>query len=173
MIERGLDGSSGSCQTFQLYCNPSLCRQISTIYDFAYPSGGSEGDAEKLSQARHEMKKHLSTFIDERQYIVRSPTLNERSFGLTPAEFRTPGADTKSILLQDEHGWTKATLIGLEMDLLIHDVLTYNVANLAFDNAGISIFITYIMHLIRRHVRLFLGTRNLAKTSFIHSRFFG
>ena len=165
--------------------------QISKIYNYARPNhgqyffqsnndqtGGNEAD--KIPLARLELKLFLQSFMDQQpppsrdglRYIVREPWLAERLLSVTPADFRT-NAEPKCILHPDNNGFLSATFLGIELDLFIHDVLTYNAANMAFNNAGISIFLTYLVHLLRTHLRSWFGKKNLSDKSFIDAKFLG
>lgn len=95
--------------------------------------------------------------------------------GLTPADFRTD--DPKCILEPDGTKWNSdyrflsATFLGIEMDLLLHDILTYNAIDLVFNNSAISLFAAYLMHLARTFLTAHLAKNNICNTSLIDKRF--
>ena len=188
-IERGL-GSSG-CQTFNLFVSTVFRRQISKIYNFVRPSQGycfplsnaddqsGGNEAKNMSLARLQLTFFLQSFIDQQptptnglRYSVREPWLTERLLNVTPADFRS-NDESKCILCPDDKSWLSATFLGIELDLFIHDVLTYNAATMAFDNACISVFLTYLMHLLRVVARREFGKKNLSNKSLIDPRFLG
>lgn len=183
---RGLVGATGGCQIFTFYASPVFRRQISKIYSYARPGQEhrfyqSNNDAEKNHLARAEVTVFLQSFINRQpspsrdglSYVVRESWLAERLLSVTPAEFRTK-SEPKCIMYQDDNGFLSTTFLdlGIEIDLLIHDILTYNAASMAFNNVGVSIFLTYLMHLLRTNLRSWFGKRNLSDKSLIDPRFF-
>lgn len=181
-VSRGFSEATGDCQAFSLFASPVFRAQLSKIYGYALPnrSQTDSKDASKASVARAEMTQFLQGFVDQQpslvstdglSYIVREPLATERLLSVTPAEFRN--AAPNCILLPDNDGFLGATFLGIELDLLLHDILTYNSAQMAFGNAGISIFLCYAMHLLRTSLRSWWGSRNLAAKSFIDSKFLG
>ncbi|KAL3827608.1 hypothetical protein ACHAXA_002105 [Cyclostephanos tholiformis] len=179
---RGLVGATGECQIFTFFASPAFRRQISKIYSYARPSHRHfyqlKYDTEKTSLARAETTVFLQSFINRQlgeglSYVVRESWFAERHLSVTPAEFRTK-TEPKCIMYPDDHGFLSLTFldIGIEVNLVIHDILTYNAASMAFNNVGISIFLTYIMHLLRTALRSWLGKQNLSDKSLIDSRFF-
>ncbi|KAL7535263.1 hypothetical protein ACHAXR_010500 [Thalassiosira sp. AJA248-18] len=192
MIERGLDGATCGCQTFDFFASPLFRHQISKIYSYAMPGqhrhssqrpNNDQREGNEISLARAELTLFLQSFIDKQpipsrdglRYIVREPWLAERLLSVTPAEFRG-NADSCSLstfLQSTQEGFLTATLLGIEVDLFLHDVLTYNAANLAFGHAGISIFCTYIMHQCRTFLRSWYGKKNLSSKSLIDAKFLG
>ncbi|KAL7548806.1 hypothetical protein ACHAWF_012064 [Thalassiosira exigua] len=192
--DRGLSEATGECQAFEFFASPAFRRQISKIYGYAFPQEGSfskipnrnptDGKkSEKTSLARQELTIFVQSFIDQHshvqnngiKYTVRQPWPSERVLGVTPADFRTD-VEPKCILLGngslDNSFWLSATLLGIEIDLFLHDILTYNAAHMAFNNVGISIFLTYAMHLLRTSLRSWLGQSNLSTKSLIDSKLF-
>lgn len=183
---RGLVGATGGCQIFTFFASPVFRRQISKIYSYARPNQdrhfyqANKNDVEKSPFARAEATAFLQSFINRQPppsrdgliYVVRESWLAERLLSVTPAEFRTK-TEPKCIMYPDDHGFLSATFMGLgiEVNLLIHDILTYNAASMAFNNVGISIFLTYLMHLLRTHLRSWFGKQNLSDKSLIDTRF--
>lgn len=187
---RGLAGATSGCQVFTFFASSVFRNQISKIYSYAKPSQegrylgfqANNNDAEKKPIARAEVTVFLKSFIDRQpppsrdglSYVVRESWLSERLLSFTPAEFRTT-AEPKCIMLgsSDDDGYLSATFLnlGVEFDLLIHDILTYNLASMVFNNVGISIFLTYAMHLLRTSIRSWFGKRNLSNKSLIDQRF--
>ena len=96
---------------------------------------------------------------------------------MTPADYRT-NAEPKCIMHPDNSpgggSFLSTTFLGLgvEIDLLIHDILTYTVACLSFgNNVGVSIFLTYLVHLVRQFLRSWFGKKNLSEKALIDGRF--
>ena len=181
IMERGLPGAPSDCQGFDFFLSPVFRRQISKIYSYARPMNNFTSnchDEEKWALARAELTRFLQSFIDRQPpssrdglvYIVREPCFTERVLNLTPADFRN--TEPSCVLLPNMDGFLSSTFLGIEMDLLIHDILTYNIVSVVFNNnVGISIFLTYAMHLVRSSVRSWFGQRNLSEKSLIDSRF--
>jgi len=130
------------------------------------------------------MHSFLVSFIDQSpaphhdglKRNIRPSGIIERILGLVPVEIRG-SSDSPCILSPDESTWAKdylflaSTFLGIEMDLFIHDFLTYIVTDLIFNKPYVSAIITYAMHLMRTNLRKFFGSRNLAKKSFLDERF--
>ncbi len=185
---RSLDGASSGCQTFDFYASPVFRRQISKIYSYARPRQdrfffrSNSNDAEKANLAKDELTFFLQNFIDRRpppsrdglRYVVRESWLAERLLGITPTDFRTKSEPT-CIMHPDNHGFLSSTFlgIGVEIDLLIHDILTYNVASMTFNNVGTSLMFTYSVHLTRKFIRSWFGHKNLSEKALIDERFLG
>lgn len=185
---RSLDGSPMGCQTFDFYASPVFRRQISKICNYARPRQdrlffrSNSIDAEKMSLARDELTLFLQCFIDRRpppsrdglRYVVRESWLAERLVGITPTDFRTKSEPT-CIMHPDNYGFLSSTFlgVGVEIDLLIHDILTYNAANMVFNNVGTSLIITYAVHLARTFLRSWFGKKNLSDKALIDDRFLG
>ena len=99
----------------------------------------------------------------------------ERIFVIGPGEMRIP--ETKCSLYPDErtaikdYAFLEATFLGIEMTLLMHDILTYNFVDLVFSNPVISALITYITHLVRTFLRTYFGKHNLTKKAMINECF--
>ncbi len=137
------------------------------------------------------MNSFLISFIEQNpspekeglKRIVRSSRLAEKILGMVPADIRIldNGSDSSCVFSPDEATWAKdfqflqVTFHGIELDLIILDILTFSVVSLIFDrsngNPYVSALVTYGMHLIRTFLRRLYGTRNLAKKSFIDQRF--
>ncbi len=188
LTPRSLDGASSGCQTYGFYASPVFRRQISKIYSFARPrqdrffTQSRSVDAEKANLTRDELTNFLQCFIDRRpppsrdglRFIVRESWLAERLLGITPTDFRTKSEPVCS-MHPDSYGFLTSTFLGhgVEVDLFIHDILAYNVANMVFDNVGTSIFFTYAVHMIRTFFRSWFGQRNLSEKALIDDKFLG
>jgi len=109
------------------------------------------------------------------KWVVRKPVQIERIFGIGPGEMRIP--ETKCILYPDErtaikdYAFLETTFLGIEMTLLMHDILTYSFVDLVFGNPVISALITYITHLVRTFLRTYFGKHNLTKKAMINECF--
>ncbi len=57
------------------------------------------------------------------------------------------------------------------MDLFLHDILTYNFADILFNDPSASIFATYAVHKIREFFRQWFGEINLSEKSMVDGRF--
>ena len=62
-------------------------------------------------------------------------------------------------------------LAGREYDLVLLNVLTYGLCDMAWSNTFTAIFFTYAFDLLIRVVRSELAVRNIAQKTFIDSRF--
>jgi meckelin len=188
LTARSLDGAPGDCQTFDFYASPVFRRQISKMYSYARPRQdrfhfrSNSNNAEKANLARDELTFFLQNFIERQpppsrdglRYVVRESWLAERLLGITPNDFRTKSEPT-CIMHPDNYGFLSSTFlgIGVEIDLLIHDILTYNVASMTFNNVGISLMLTYSVHLARKFLRSWFGQKNLSEKALVDERFLG
>lgn len=130
-----------------------------------------------------ELSSFLRGFIDQQpqptqdslKYVVREPLATEAMFGLTPADFRQ--SDPKCILQPDHAKWhcdfsfLSSGFHGIEMDLLLHDILTYNAVDLLFNSSAVSTCVTYIIHLARTLLATHFMKKNLSGTSLVDERF--
>jgi meckelin len=139
-------------------------------------------DPEHLASSIEEMQLFLISFIEQSpsppqglKRVVRTSGIVERTLGLVPVEVR--GTNEINILSPDETTWAKdylfldVTFLGIELDLCIHDFLTYTVIQMSYHKIYVSAIVTYASHLVRTALRRFFGSRNLAKKSFMDSRF--
>lgn len=72
-----------------------------------------------------------------------------------------------------DHGFISTTFLGMELDLLLHDILTFNCLDVMFENTAISALFTYLMHLSRTIIRDTWGKANVSKKTFVDRRFLG
>ena len=180
-VSRGLDAASHGDQVFTFFFSAAFRNQLNKIYNFINFGQGDGG----IGIGTAELSNFLKGFIDQQpppvqdgfKYIVKEPLLSETVLGVTPADFRQ--SDPKCIMQTDKvASWNRdyqflsqTCFLGLEFDLLLHDILTFNVVDLLFSNTAISIGITYMMHLARTHLTLYFAKKNLARTSHIDERF--
>lgn len=184
LMTRGLEGAPDGCQSFAFFASPVFRAQLNRIYETAHGKAGDSDITGKVALARAELTQFLKRFVDKQpspprdglRYNVREALTSERILRSTPAEFRTneePGCcmlSSATTLVGDIS--LSATFLGLELDLVLHDILTYNIISMASNNnVGLSIFLTYVMHLLRTSIRSFFGLRNLAKKALIDPRF--
>lgn len=165
-----------------LFCSSAFCTQISKIHKLIKIGQNKEAHAyNRLGKA--ELSSFLKGFIYQQpppvqeglKYIVREAAISETVLGLTPADFRTD--DPKCILEPDCTKWNRdylflsATFLGIEMDLFLHDILTYNAIDLVFNNSAISLFGAYLMHLARTSLAAHFAKNNLSENSLVDKRF--
>lgn len=87
--------------------------------------------------------------------------------------------ESKCILYPSEMNWShdygfiSTTFLGMEEDLLLHDILTFNCLDILFDNTAISALFTYLMHVSRVVARDTWGKANVSKKTFLDPRFLG
>ena len=176
-VGRGLDAASQGDQVFVLYCSGAFRNQIDRICGL---TRDTESDSHVGTAA---MSNFLKGFIDQQppptqdglKYAVREPLVSESVFGLTPADFRQ--SDPKCIMQPDHTNWNRdyqflsSTFQGIELHLLLHDILIYNAVDLLFNNTAASIFVTYVIHLARKILTSYCAKKNLSITSHIDERF--
>jgi hypothetical protein len=182
-VSRGLDAASQGDQVFLFFFSSTFRNQVDKIYSFINVGRENETTNAENHLGRAELSNFLKGFVDQQpppvqdslKYIVREPLLSETLLGVTPADFRQ--RDPKCILQPDTTNWSRdyqflsQTFLGIELDLLLHDILTFNVVDLMFSNSAISILATYMIHLARTHLAAHFGKKNLAHSSHIDERF--
>jgi meckelin len=180
-VSRGLDAASPGEQVFTFFFSSAFRNQINKIYSFIKQREGEDtvshiGIAELSTFLRGFIDQQPPPAIDGLKYMVKQPLISETLLGVTPADFRQ--SDPKCIMQTDcttnwsrDYHFLSQTFIGIETDLLLHDILTFNVADLLFSNTALSAFIAYSMHLARTHLALYFARKNLASTSQIDERF--
>ena len=70
-----------------------------------------------------------------------------------------------------DHNFLKVTFLGLEPDLWMHNVLTFNLFDMALGNTAVSVLGTYLVHMFLVWVRGSFGQGNLASKTLVDDRF--
>ena len=135
----------------------------------------------------NEINTFLQSFLDQSppplldglQCVFRKHSILERILGMTPGILQKE--ESKCILCPKEptfmllydYGFVSTVFLGMELDLLLHDVLCFHVVDLWFDNnTAISVLFTYLMHLLRVLVRDRWGRSNVSHKTGLDHRFF-
>lgn len=107
--------------------------------------------------------------------VIREPMLTDKILGIAPDN---RSKDTACVLHPDQVTWAQdysflnITFLGIEFQLLLHDILVYNMVDLFFSRSPIfSMALTYLVHLARYSIRRYFGSRNLFRKSFLDERF--
>ncbi len=162
----------------------SLHRQPNEIHNDALTTTNENGrdnnDLERTSLIRREISEFLKSFIDQSPYpstdglvyMVRERQFVERIFGVSnPSKEQ----ESKCSFYADTHNnsfsFLKTTFIGIEVDLLLHDIMVYNIIDLLWNSPSLSCLVTYLIHLIRNFLRSYFGRRNLSHRSLVDERF--
>lgn len=147
---------------------------------------GGKGRApppERVVQALRELNNFLQSFVEqnpppqkeELKRIVREPPFFDQIFGNPPADIRANNA--RCIFYPDKKTWLKdnsflkVTFMGVELDLWLHNVLTFNIFDMAFNDTATSILLTYLVHLLLVSLRASFGQGNLATKTLVDDRF--
>lgn len=132
---------------------------------------------------KSEVQKFLVSFIDQSpppqqealKRFIHEPMFTERILGVIG---NNRSKDSACILSPDLVSWAqdyaflKVTFLGIESQLLLHDVLVYNLVNICFSLPSyLSIVITYFVHLARHSFRRYFGSKNLFRKAFLDERF--
>jgi len=135
------------------------------------------------SRSLAEVHTFLQNFVDQSpppendgyRWMAQTPTLVERMLGVPlPVLGQT---ESKCVFVPDVSTWIRdysflsATFLGIELDLLLHDILTWNLIDMLFENPAVAVLCTYLMHLLRVFVRARLGRANIAKKTQVDDRF--
>ncbi len=132
---------------------------------------------------KNELHSFLVSFIEQSpqpqqeslRWIVREPMASDKILGLAPDN---RSKDSACIFYPDKITWAQDyaflsnTFLGIEFQLLLHDILIYNMVDIFLSESPyMSVAVTYILHLIRRSIRHFFGTKNLIRKSFIPKQY--
>ena len=145
-----------------------------------------------LLYAKSELQQFLMSFIDQSptpdhegfKYIIRdlsSMSTYDKIFTSIGqhASISSQENDSKSskcVMVQDEQSYYQdfsffsVSFLGIELDLLIHDILCFLTIDVMFERSAISILFTYLIHCLRTFARTHFGTRNVAKKSLLDER---
>jgi len=144
---------------------------------------GRSPPPERMITALKELNLFLQSFVEqspppqkeELKRIVREQPFLDQIVGTPPADIRSQNAkcvfypDQKSWMF--DHNFLYVTFMGIETDLVIHNILTFNIFDMAFSNVSISILGTYIMHLFFVWLRGSFGQGNLANKTLVDDKF--
>ena len=162
---RGSDEMSDACHNH--------CIQVQTLSSFPAI----------YYQYTSEIQNFLKNFIkqppepmreDGLRRTFRRQNIIERLSCIAP---RVKSNETSCIMCPSESTWlledgfVSITFLGMELDLLLHDVLTYNLADFVFGNTPSSILLTYFMHLLRCNVRDHYGKTNMSQKANLSHKF--
>lgn len=185
---RGLDspGCPLDCQTFELFTSEVFQKQFRK--SFLSSEGWKKTPHmpiinDKSLSAKAEVQSFLISFIEqspppqqeELKRVIREPILTDRLLGITP---ENRSKDTACILYPDQVTWAQdyeflnITFLGIESQLLLHDIMVYNIVDLFFSKSPIfSMVFTYIVHLVRLSIRRYFGSKNLFRKALLDERF--
>ena len=163
---------------------PNLRRETGR-YSRRGPAAASplSSSSERVLFARSELNAFLQSFFDQSPppqreglcRIVREAPLAERLLGVPPADVRA--RDGRCVLHLDRPPWIhdlaflQVTFLGRSIDLFLHDVLAFNAAELIFESPAVSLFLVYVLHLMRTTIRSRLGRSNIVRKTFVDDRF--
>ncbi|GMI00340.1 hypothetical protein TrST_g3137 [Triparma strigata] len=144
---------------------------------------GRSPPPERMVAALKELNGFLQSFVEqspppsreELKRIVREPPFFDQLLGNPPADIRASNA--KCVFYPDQktwlkdHNFLKVTFLGLEPDLWMHNVLTFNLFDMALGNTAVSVLGTYLVHMFLVWVRGSFGQGNLASKTLVDDRF--
>jgi meckelin len=144
---------------------------------------GRAPPAERMVTALKELNLFLQAFVEqspppareELKRIVREPPFFDQIIGNPPADIRAQNAkcvfypDTKTWL--HDNAFLTVTFMGIETDLLVHNILAFNVFDMTFGNSAISIMLTYLTHIFFVWLRGSFGQGNLANKTLVDDKF--
>eukprot|EP00520_Triparma_pacifica_P017541 CAMPEP_0118665276 /NCGR_PEP_ID=MMETSP0785-20121206/18528_1 /TAXON_ID=91992 /ORGANISM="Bolidomonas pacifica, Strain CCMP 1866" /LENGTH=1102 /DNA_ID=CAMNT_0006559375 /DNA_START=139 /DNA_END=3444 /DNA_ORIENTATION=- len=143
---------------------------------------GRDPPPERMVMALKELNSFLQSFVEqspppqreELKRIVREQPFLDQVIGTPPADIRASNAkcvfypDTKTWL--KDHNFLNVTFLGIEPDLFIHNILTFNLFDMGFNDPAISILGTYLMHILFVWLRGSFGQGNLASKTLVDDR---
>jgi len=187
VAKRGLEADS-DIQTFEVH----ITRGVREKYDEAFAGGstrsrdaqnrqqlaqgkrrGFRSAPEELLRKRQEVNQFFISFIDrnlaQERLSVREKHYFEKLISMPPEMAYNTNT---SLFLEDPAGrFRRIMLAGREYDLVLLNVLTYALFDMAYTNTFVAIFFTYAFDLLIRVVRAELAVRNIARKTFIDPRF--
>lgn len=140
----------------------------------------------QLTEKNVQLNKFLQSFVEQTpqphreglRYVVRQKSTPEHLLGIiSSGSSGDQAGESPCILCPDKQAWLQdysflaTTFLGIEYDLLLHDMLTFNFSDLLFSNPAISILLTYLVHVGRIHIRKRFGQAHLCRRSLIDKRF--
>lgn len=188
MISRGLDspGCPLGCQTFELFTSEAFQTHFRKPFLSSVRTWSRSPQlptSEKSLFMKAELHSFLISFIEQSpppqqeglKYIVREPMTTDKILRLAPDN---RSKDSPCILYPDQVTWAhdysflSTTFLGIEFQLLLHDILIYNMVDLFLSGSPyLSVSITYFVHLVRLSVRRHFGSKNLSQKTFLDERF--
>ena len=132
--------------------------------------------SERCLFSKAELCRFLTSFVEQSpppQYdglrrVVREYDTSEKFLGMVHID--TQVRKSKCVMYPDQpttwlhdYSFLNITFLGIEHELLLHDIMTYNVVDLLFDSPSLSIFMTYLMHLLRKFMCHHFGLMNIEK----------
>ena len=126
----------------------------------------------ELVRASQRLNEFLKGFVDqtgpEHTREWREQTWSHRYFRNPP----DLTAVKSSLFYGDaDFRFTETLFLGVELDLLLFNILTFAVTDLMYDNTMASIVTTYLAELLVITVRQELGQANLASKTLVDDRF--
>ena len=139
---------------------------------------------------KSELEQFLKSFIDQcaipdneegLKYIIRDLssfiTCYDKIFGTSMRQHASISAQeneitsTKCVMIEDQQSYCQdfsflsVSFLGIELDLLVHDMLCFLTIDILSGKSDISILLTYLMHCLRTFLRTHFGTRNVVGKS--------
>lgn len=108
--------------------------------------------------------------------VIREPMTTDKFFSMGP---ENRSKDSACVLYPDQITWAQdyaflsSTFLGVEFQLLLHDILIYNIVDLFLSDylPYLSIAVTYLVHMLRVCIRHYFGSKNLFQKAFLDERF--
>ena len=132
---------------------------------------------------KSELHAFLVSFVEQSpspqqeglRWIIREPIATDKILGLAPDN---RSKDSACILYPDQITWAQdyaflsATFLGIELQLLLHDILVFNMVDIFLPGSPyFGVGVTYIVHLARTSIRHYFGSKNLSRKTFIDESF--
>lgn len=191
MSGRGLQGGPPDLQTFEIFITCSWRKNYDKIYATLlskhntksvletgrlgklHGSKKSKAPPSKLVKASRKLNLFLKDFVENHQEDYRWKIQEEQ--GILSQWLQIPpemGSKRVSIFLPDHKFlFSKVLLLGIEMDLMIFNILTLSVFDLWLDNTSIAILLTYAVEQLMLSIRNHWGNQNVAEKTLVDDRF--
>eukprot|EP00814_Leptocylindrus_danicus_P000666 CAMPEP_0116009804 /NCGR_PEP_ID=MMETSP0321-20121206/3640_1 /TAXON_ID=163516 /ORGANISM="Leptocylindrus danicus var. danicus, Strain B650" /LENGTH=938 /DNA_ID=CAMNT_0003478815 /DNA_START=538 /DNA_END=3354 /DNA_ORIENTATION=- len=196
-VECRLDalGAPRDCQAFELFASATFRETLEKIYsscDKQWPEGRFSSKTSQntsgidAAETNAQLNNFLQSFVEQTpkphreglRFLIRQKSTIEYIFGgISSGASNNQTGDSPCVLRPDkqaylkDYGFLSSTLMGIEYDLLIHDVLIFNFSDLLFGNPAINILLTYLVHVGRIQLRKRFGQAHLCRRSLIDNRF--
>eukprot|EP00736_Rhodelphis_marinus_P002010 Rmarinus@m.25033 len=186
---RGMrDDDENQMTSFEIYISPEIRRllddkflilrkkelesQVSRKGSGAGQQKTQQEASQSLIEAHHKLTKFLATFIEQAQTNQRKNILDrtflQQILSLPPdtTEF------SETLFYNDpQYSFTRLLYLGVEMDILMFDMLLYALVDYGTANTFVAIVVTYIGDRILSFIREYFGEENLSRKTLVSDQF--
>mmetsp|Transcript_23061 Transcript_23061/g.30118 ORF Transcript_23061/g.30118 Transcript_23061/m.30118 type:complete len:278 (+) Transcript_23061:257-1090(+) len=199
-VNRGIEWGPPDCQTFEVFFTEKFRRKYNSIYNdivtqemevpLINPTTGKLGEMQMRANSRPTKKgpsqdrtmdaaKNLNKFLQgfiSKQYQTEELQCKVGQRGWWQKLLQLPpdmrAGNTPCIFLEDKNlSFTSVMLMGIEMDLLLFNILTFCMSDIWFGNTMTSVLLTYLLDKLFMCIRVLWGRKNLVGKTLVDERF--